>query len=227
MRSSGAPRRPLGLFGSAIALAGCGVHVTLSAPSRHAPIAERIEAYDRLRPVGYRQTRVMQGFVEQSRSTDFLMLHGGSRVEYPEDLLPIVPPNSPVAEWARRSRSSRGWVYGLRVAGIGLELGGGALMLGAIASLDSGGSASASGTGSSRFQIPPTFWIGTGAMLVGALIYVFAGIPAGNAADSAESAYQLYDSGLRERLGLCASGDGIGDCDPPAPRPPLGPSIGL
>jgi len=92
------------------ATTACASHVELRAPPASAPLQTRAEAYDQLKGLSYHETTITTfGTVGSgtSHSTDYLQLANGTRVYYPEDLLPIVADDSPTAKAAHASESKR------------------------------------------------------------------------------------------------------------------------
>src|SRR5262245_10352001 len=91
--------------------AACHQHVALEAPTAAAPEAERVVAYSKLRPLSYHETKTTltsdwAGVMTQ-RNVDYLQLAGGQRIYFPEDLLDVVPSDSPAGRAASDSHSSR------------------------------------------------------------------------------------------------------------------------
>jgi hypothetical protein len=92
-------------------LVGCGGHLTLQAPAANAPEEERVRAYARLRPVDRSVSRESVVSPDQgkrnrtSHRTNFIVLGNGQKVEHVEDLLPVVPADSDMANDARASVS--------------------------------------------------------------------------------------------------------------------------
>jgi hypothetical protein len=183
-------------------LTGCASHVDLTAPPPLAPVSARVAAYEDLKGLSYRSTTVTTygSFgPTTTHSTDYMQLANGARVYYPEDILPVVAEGSPPAVAAEASKSKRetaGWlalasalsvVGGLTVAVVGVTSGG-----------DSRG-------------VPLALGLGIG--FVGGLGFGLAArFVSASAQDEAATAFETYDRGLLQRLRLCASGDGLGDC---------------
>lgn len=79
---------------------GCHSHVQLSAPAATAPPHERLQAYQQLRPTQVRSVTTVAtsgGGLFVSRQVTSLDLASKLRVYHPEDLLPVVPPQSATA----------------------------------------------------------------------------------------------------------------------------------
>jgi hypothetical protein len=111
-----------------LALAACGgAHVQLPAPSPNITPADRVAMFKSLERANQevRIVSVNKGPWQLSSST--IILANGTRVELPEDLLPLVPPDSDTARAARASETARrrsialkGVAYGVAVVGMAL-----------------------------------------------------------------------------------------------------------
>jgi hypothetical protein len=177
----------------------------LSAPPASAPLQARAEAYDQLKGLSFHETTVTTygslGATGTSHSTDYLQLANGTRVYYPEDLLPVVAEGSPSAKAAQASESKR------ETAGY--------LTMGSIASVVAGTViAILPFTQASGGHINGTpILLGLGVALVGGLGFGIAAHFVGESSqDEAATAYETYDRGLLDRLNLCARENTITDC---------------
>ncbi|HZU83302.1 MAG TPA: hypothetical protein VE987_10315, partial [Polyangiaceae bacterium] len=185
------------------ALTGCASHADLIAPPPSAPLRSRLAAYDELKSLSYHSTTVTTyGSFGSSttRSTDYMQLANGTRVYYPEDILPVVPEGSAPANAAEASKSKRDLASVLALTSA-LSIAGGLALT--VLSFTSGSSDSR-GT---------PIAIGLGVALGGGLGFGLAARFVGaSAQDEAATAYETYDHGLLERLHLCEIGNGVDDC---------------
>jgi hypothetical protein len=187
------PRSALGpVLSILLAVNGCAGHVQLKAPPANASGQERVAAYDDLRPIDYKTVTSAKG-----RYTDVvsLELNDGTKVRLPEDLLPLVPPDSPAAQSMRDARSYRHKNQLLALGGYGGLIGG--LILAAV-----GG-----GMGSK-----PVAYGGLGIAIGGVICLPFVNGQANKANASTAQAYEQYDDGLRRKLDLCEEGERVVPC---------------
>lgn len=211
------------LLAVGFAAQGCGVHVQLpTAPDRAAPIAHRYGFYQAHRPAALQTTtRYMVnqfGMVTgTSTSLDAMVLANGTSVQYPEDLHPLVDPESPTAQSAERARRSRGLATGLIAGGVTGMILGAALMIPAFSS-SYGSDYSSSDRGVNSGML----WTSVGLMLAGTVTY-FVGLFGPNATASQEraNAFAGLDASLRARVGLCGYGEQIIDCASQSPVVPM------
>lgn len=177
-------------------------HVELErAPSLDAPFDDRARYY--------------KEHALGSREHNHVFLHGGTRVYWPEDLLPAVDPGSPTAKAiqdhveARERVEEWNWLsYG--ISGVGYV--GGALLLGGLGAMaiplfadqyeDVGWTLVAGGL------------IGGGVIMLGGLGLVFVheaitGEDAAEAAEASDRAVKTYPQSLSDRLGVGVSADGV------------------
>jgi len=200
--------------------AGCSrPRAMLTAPASNAPAAERMQAYERLSARGT-VSMAGPGIRTVLRGTSrFLALGDGSRVYYPEDLLPVVSADSATARASERSgrarRASNAW---LTVAILGISVG---------ATLWVAGIASA--TNNDGFDdegrldddpVPASAYVGAALALASGLA-IFPTVHYRRVArDERLSAFVTYDDSLRGRLALCIDGTRLVDCTAPAPSTP-------
>jgi hypothetical protein len=181
-------------------LCSCYDRALLKAPNAAAPIEQREAAYERLRPISYHQTHLIyvQGSVPVAteKSTDYLQLADGTRVQYPEDILPVVPKGSPSALAAERSQTKRTTAGTIQGIGFVSAIAGMALVVAPIVSRDTG----------EDFNTTPLY-AGLGMVLAGGILFMVGRSFRSDAADEAATAYETYDAGLREHLGICSSQD--------------------
>jgi hypothetical protein len=137
-----------------------------------------------------------------TRSTDYMQLANGGRVYYPEDLLPVVPDDSPPAKAAHASRSKRD-TAGMLTLGSVLSVAAGAVLV--ILPLTQSSQGHVNGT-------PILFGLGL-AVFGGAGFGIASHFVSESAQDEAATAYETYDRSLLDRLNLCAQGDALADCN--------------
>jgi hypothetical protein len=186
------------------ALIGCAAHVDLQAPPASAPVQTRLDAYEKLESLSYHQstiTTIGRFGSSTTHSTDYMQLANGTRVYYPEDVLPVVPEDSPTAVAAQASQSKRDTARILTLASIVSAVAGVALIVLPFTQSSAG-----------HVSATPIF-IGLGVGILGGSGFGFAAHAVGESSqDEAATAYETYDSSLLQRLGLCASGSGATGC---------------
>jgi hypothetical protein len=185
-------------------------------------LSERLAAYERLAVEGQHDLLHVRGSTVVGRTTDFLTLGDGSRVYYAEDLLAVVPADSPTARAAERSQKARKTANTWTVIGsVGMAVAS-AVALGLMLSdLDDPSTGLTTGA-----------WIGLGGVIVGTGVGVFVPMHYNKVAhDEKVSAFATYDRSLRQQLALCVDGTRLVDCvgtggGPPslAPGPEQAPS---
>lgn len=190
-----------------VATTGCMPHVNLSAPPATASSAERLAAYDRLSPRGL---TAMPGRHNSDPDSGYMVLGDGSVISHPDDVLPVIAPDSPPARAGRAYRSSWRSTKGWLIAGA-------STLVVAIAT-------TAIGIDMMDDPAPERsmkFALAT-ALPGAALGLTFFGIGTYYAVDAYReriSAFHTYDDALRRRLGLCVDGLRVVDCagaNPPA-----------
>jgi len=184
---------------------GCHKHVVLNAPPASAPLQERVAAYEKLQPLSMHETHLMHkrglavtGFI---RRVDYLQLANSERVYYPEDLLPAVGSDSATGQAAKRSKLARTRARAFMGFSIGsFTVGTGAVLVPIL-------------TRNPDEPLNTTpMWIGSGLAIVGTILYFVSNGFAGVANDEASTAFETYDSSLRNNLNLCDSGQGWSAC---------------
>lgn len=196
----------LGIASLLLAATGCHKHVVLNAPPSSSSIQDRVAAYEKLQPLSTHETRVAyvggRPVVGMIRHVDYLQLASGERVYYPEDVLPVVGRDSPTGKAAERSKLSRTKSHlftGLFIGGIAVGVG--LIALPAMKDRKPGEST----------NMAP-IWIGSG-LALGSLIFHFVHTGfASTANDEAATAFETYDSSLRNQLNLCDKGQGWSAC---------------
>jgi flagellar basal body L-ring protein FlgH len=187
-----------------LALTGCAAHVDLVAPPASAPLQSRVAAYDRLKGLSYHSTTITTYGPyggSTSHATDYMQLASGDRVYYPEDILPVVPDDSPAAKAADASRSKRDTTRTLTWLAVASVAAGAVLAITPIATAHDG---NVDGT--------PVF-AGLGLAILGGAGFAIAAHFVGESAeDEAATAYETYDAALLQRLNLCPNGSSLGDC---------------
>ncbi len=190
-------------------------HVKLEAPSDSASDQERVKAFDKMRAVSQRETHITYtnqygGVVGASRSVDYLQLNNGERVYYAEDLVPVLHEESAARKAAQRSKdeydagkpySTTGAV--MMYTGLGVLAVSPLLILGA----------TDSETGD--LDLTP-MWIGLGVGTVLSLAGLGVGLVGSShmaeAARERETAFELYNEGLAQRLDVCVDDDVLVPC---------------
>ncbi|MFO0626507.1 MAG: hypothetical protein U0325_12910 [Polyangiales bacterium] len=205
---------------AALAAQGCGAHVQLpSPPPREAPPPQRLAFYLQHRPVALNtMTSVFvnrYGYAGTTTSVQGVLLGNGTTVQMPEDLHPLVDPESVTAQSAERSRQARGVAGGLLAGGL-VATGVGIGLL--IPALSSVGDRASSGSGGIDNGL---LWTSVGLSLAGAVLALIAGYgPGATASQERVNAFAALDASLRRRLDLCESGLGVVDCATHTPAVP-------
>lgn len=175
-----------------LVLSGCAGHVHLAAPPANASAQERLTAYDDLHPIEYKTVTSQKTGYTDVVSLD---LNNGTRVKLPEDLLPLVPADSPAAQSMREARDHRHTNQLLGFGGYGALVGGIILAL------------AGAGTGSKVLG-----YGGLGIAIGGGICLPFANRQADKANAATARAYEQYDDGLRRKLDLCEEGERVVPC---------------
>jgi hypothetical protein len=172
---------------ASIALGGCHEHVFLQVPTSQAPLAERAQAYQDLRPVSYQISN-------NARQMDYLELGNGSRVYYAEDLLVAVPPDSETTRAIERSVQLRNTAPWFGFSALACMIIGGTLI----------------GASAIGHESPDTTLLISGAAvgLVGGLGFgIASGSFYGQSVDQARIAFDSYDGALQRKLHVCVDAD--------------------
>jgi hypothetical protein len=178
-------------------IAGCIVppHHTLSAPPADAPGDARMEAFTRLRP----DKRMLLSCSGRCTSSQYLVLGDGKEIKHPEDLAPVIAPQTPAGESMRRILTlharRRFWA---KVLLIGLASGGAIAI--AAATLDS-----------------RPLGIAAAGLIGGALVIGIGGMAVQGMKETLEMStlFDSYEAGLAARLNLCARGTIVIPCESP------------
>ncbi len=188
---------------SAALAAGCVPHASLTAPAASAPATERVGAYERLSSRARQDTITVATLwrLPVRRTTDFIALGDGSRVYHAEDLLAVVPPDSPTARAAERSRHARKLSHGWLGAVIAGTLVGTGLVYAGIDDWDP-----------AEDGLPALTWVGFGFALAGSLSWIPQMYYARVSNDEKVSAFATYNDSLRKQLALCVDGLRVIDC---------------
>lgn len=206
---------------AALAVQGCAAHVQLpSPPPREAPPSQRLAFYQQHRPVALNtMTSVFvnrYGYAGATTSVHGVLLADGTTVQMPEDLHPLVDPDSVTAQSAERSQRARGVTAGVLAGGIAATGLGIALLIPAFTSGSDRSSSGSSGVDSGLL------WTSVGLSLAGAVLALIAGYgPGATAAQERVNAFAALDASLRRRLDLCENGLGVVDCASGAPVGPV------
>jgi hypothetical protein len=194
----------------AVALNGCQSHVTLSAPPPTAPQSVRLAAFEKLRSLSYHTTEMTvyeSGVVPIAnvRKTDYMQLVNGTRVYFPEDVLPLVAADSPTAVAAQASVSKRNTAVYLGLAAAASLVAGLAMVVSSMGPTNELGETNRT----------PLF-LGLGICLGGGLGFGFASqAVSGSAADEAATAFETYNGNLAQHLRLQRQPE----VERPAPQP--------
>ena len=182
-----------------LACAGCHSHVQLRVPPRTAPLRERVAAARKLLPKVMSST--YQGGVKTS--VDFLQLNDGRRVYYPQDLLPVVAPDSPTASAAKTAASNRKWATRATYSGVPLFVTGLGYTMHTLVT---------NSQNNEEFSKPKLMLGGTliVASVVAGVVYA---IMSTRAADETTTAYTTYEDALLDNLRICIEKKEIYDCD--------------
>ncbi len=195
----------VGLASALVTTACGGPHVRLSAPDASAPPKERLKAYGKLRPLSMHETHVttLQGGVPVGsyRQTDYLQLASGQRVYHAEDLLPVIPEQSVSAAAAREAESSLSTANTLQWVAVGLMVVGGMVMVASVTSAP---------TDDGPNMTP--VYVGGGIMMAGLPVFFWGSAERSSAQDEKATAFETYDSSLRDQMGLCADGKEVSPC---------------
>lgn len=178
------------LLASILLFCGCHKHVQLQVPPPvSAPVEERIQAYQQLKPLIHREIYTVNGYGTSVYHS--LTLANGIKVYHPEDLIPVVGSDTQFSQYALKSVKETSISNFLMGTGLGVELLGSGIMIAGIPSSLPGSN-----------QSYAIFGIGAGLVIAG-LVGVFTGYYfAGKAEDSASSAFDIYDQALLQRLDL-------------------------
>ena len=91
-----------------VALAACGTHVQIQAPSPSITPSERVAMFKALERADQETVAVSYDHGPWHVQGSTLILANGTREElFPEDLLPVVPPDSETARTARASAATK------------------------------------------------------------------------------------------------------------------------
>lgn len=176
-------------------------HVELHAPKANAPGRERVEAYERMHARSSKETHVTYlgkggAPVGAARLVDYLQLADGQRVYHPEDLMPVLSPQSPAFSAADRSRKHMSTARTINGIGWGAFGIGTTVMLVGIATTDY--------SGDSTSSVMTPIIIGGGIMLAGVVTTLISGGFARKAMDEKATAFEMYNEGLAMRLHVCS-----------------------
>jgi len=193
----------------AVVLNGCHSHVMLSAPPPTAPEPARVEAYKKLHALSHRETQVT--YYNQlgmafggAHYTDYMQLADGTRVYYPEDVIPLVGEDSVTGKAADSSRSKRSLAGYLGLAAAATIIAGAAIAFSSFGSDD--------GNGPDKTKL----FVGAGIAVGGGLGFSFGSqAVASSAQDEAATAYETYNDNLSRRLRLQREPE----VEKPAPQP--------
>jgi hypothetical protein len=184
-----------------ICLAACAdPHVTLKAPAPNITPAERVAMFKALEPVGHETVEVSQNHGPWHLASTTLILADGTHVVVPQDLLPVVAPDSDTARAARASAAARHRVKTWLYVGIGATIAS-AVVLG---SFVFGGSSPV-----------PEEYLFPGAALATAVPFYAARHEHQEELQLRMQAFSTYTRDLGMRLDVCAHGLEVIACETP------------
>ncbi|HEY5947957.1 MAG TPA: hypothetical protein VIV40_20815 [Kofleriaceae bacterium] len=191
-----------GLAVVVVVLVGCKPHVTLVPPPPDATPDQRVQAFNQLHAVSEKTTTTTSCGGGGGCSTTVekeLNLANGTRVYYPDDLLPVVHPESESAREVHAARRAVSRQRTWALAALGFAIGGVVIFT----QTDNGKAA---------------FLIGGGGILVSAF---FAWRNYFESIDHISRANETYNAGLAQRLDVCVSGFYVVPCETTTgPTPP-------
>lgn len=199
---------------------GCLPRVTLpTPPPASAPVEQRTAALRDLEPLAISTSTSMSRHGAVTNHVDFMLLGNGQRVSNAADLLPVVDPESPTADYARRSEEGL-TKASVAVAITGLMLvGGAATVLATIPAL-----ASSSSTGPHSLDLTP-FIVGA-SLELGSLVPLILGVVWGSTTTlDRQSAFLTYPRDLHRRLGLEEPAPALAPPPPALMPPPAAPAL--
>lgn len=201
-------------------------HLVLQAPPTSAPDEERVAAYESLRPVNVQQRTGVYAYplgntfiTGAYNYMDYIQLNDGQRVQWPEDLIPVVAPKSPSAaaieRWQnlneqRKTLGTAMWITMASVAGASLVAGtAGAIWFTQVPENENTAQSASIGLTVCGFisalMLP----------LLTQLGFLIPIAPIANEMDrERETAFSMYDQSLRKRLALPESGPVTGEAFP-------------
>lgn len=197
-----------------VALAACAEpHVALHGPTATTTPAERVAMFHALERAGQDTIQISRNNGPYQLAGARLVLGDGTRVELPEDLLPVVPPDSDTARAARASSAvghrANTWMY----------IGFGALAASVITVV---------AVETERVSIgAPDGYLFAGAALVTGLPFFAARQQRQEELQLRMQAFTTYTRDLGIKLDVCAHGLEVVPCEAPQPiQPPgLAPSL--
>jgi hypothetical protein len=192
-----------------VALAACAEpHITLHGPTAATTPAERVAMFHALERAGQDTIQISRNNGPYQLAGAQLVLGDGTRIELPEDLLPVVPPDSDTARAARASAAvghrANTWMY----------IGFGALAASIVTLV-------AVQTGSVNIGVPDEYLFG-GAALVTALPFFAARQQRQEELQLRMQAFSTYTRDLGIELDVCAHGLEVVPCETPQPLQPPG-----
>lgn len=168
----------------------CHQHVQLQAPPpASAPVEERIQAYQQLKPLVHREIYTINSYYGAASMSSSLTLVNGIKVHHPEDLITVVGSDTQFSQYALKSVEQKNTGNILMGTGFGVELLGCGIMFAGIPN-------------SVTNQDYTTFGIGTGIVIAGFAAFLAGYYFSAKAEDSASSAFDIYDQALLQRLDL-------------------------
>jgi hypothetical protein len=192
-----------------VVLAACAEpHVVLHGPSATTTPAERVAMFHALERTGMDTLEVSRNHGPYELAGAQVVLANGTRVELPEDLLPVVPEDSETARAARASADvghrANTWMY----------IGVGALAA-SIVTLVAVESGSVNLDVSDEYLFP-------GAALVAGIPFYVSHVERTEEMQLRVQAFSTYTRDLGLRLDVCAHGLEVVPCEAPQPLQPPG-----
>ena len=193
-----------------IALAGCGeTHVALHEPAPNITPADRVAMFKALEGTSEETLEVSRNHGPWQLEGARMKLANGTRIELPEDLLPVVAPQSDTARTARASldagRRANTWLY--------ISFGVLAASIATVASVESG---------SVNVNVSDEVLF-AGAALATAIPFLVTRHLRAEELDLRLQTFSTYTRDLGLRLDVCAHGLEVVACEAPVAPAPLGP----
>lgn len=193
-----------------LALAACGeTHVTLHEPAPNITAADRVAMFKALEGTSAETLEVSRNHGPWQLEGARMKLANGTKIELPEDLLPVVAPDSDTARAARASEDTghraNTWLY--------ISFGVLAASIATVASIESG---------SVNANISDEYLF-AGAALATAIPFLVTRHLRSEELDLRMQAFSTYTRDLGLRLDVCAHGLEVVACEAPVVPAPLGP----
>lgn len=192
-----------------VVMVACGhPHYDLAVPAPTAAPSERMDAFGRLH-AGGRGVLTTCSNRGGCSSEQYLVLADGREIWHPEDLAPVVDPQSPAGDASRRvARAQEGKRFWRNVLLLSLAAGA-ALSIGAV-----------------ELHSEPMGYAAV-TVLLGGIAVGFGGtlVHAFRLHYATNDLFDHYDEGLAQKLALCANGLALVPCEAPDSPPPPDPVL--